>query len=59
MAAIDPSAKPQDADKDTPPRATLKMVYDPSGPGEDESEDSDDDDAYIRARQHGNDSEVN
>lgn len=35
MAAIDPSAPPNysgTANGDTPPRATLKIIYDPSGP---------------------------
>jgi FK506-binding nuclear protein len=62
MAAIDPSAKPEHtgtADGDAPVRATLKMIYDPSGPGDEEedSEGSDDEDAYLKALLEGRDSE--
>ena len=51
MAAIDPSAPPEhtgSVNGDAPARATLKVVYDPSGPEEDESEDSDEKDDYLR-----------
>ena len=56
MAAIDPSTKARHADvtnDDQPSRATLKMVFDPSGGGTDDSEDSDDEDAYLKALQDG------
>ena len=56
MAAIDPSAKSADTSatgKDSPARATLKMVYDPSGPESHDSDDSDDEDSYIKALQDG------
>ena len=47
MAAIDPSASLEHtgtADKAQTPRATLKLVYDPSGPGaQDGSSDAEDD----------------
>ena len=52
MAAIDPSAEPEDAGTtkiSNKPRATLKMVYDPAGPGdEDDSEDEDDEENYLK-----------
>ena len=51
MAAIDPSATPEHTgtvNGDAPARATLKVVYDPSGPAEDDSEDSDEKDDYLR-----------
>lgn len=51
MAAIDPSATPEHTgtvNGDAPARATLKVVYDPSGPEEGESEDSDEKDEYLR-----------
>lgn len=40
MAAIDPSADPEHtgtANGETPPRATLKIVYEPMAPGDDET----------------------
>ncbi|KAK4695424.1 FK506-binding nuclear protein, partial [Lecanoromycetidae sp. Uapishka_2] len=62
MAAIDPTAKPEHtgtANGDTPVRATLKMVYDPSGPGEgdDDSEGSDDEENYLNALLEGRESD--
>ena len=53
MAAIDPSATPEKSDTvngNTPARATLKLIYDPRGPEEDEdSEGSEDEDEQLRA----------
>ena len=54
MAAIDPSAAPEHtgtANGDVPPRATLKIVYDPQGPGDEDedSEASDDEDEVLKA----------
>ena len=52
MAAIDPSAEAEQtgaANGDAPPRATLKIIYDPNGPGEDEDSDEDDEDEdYLK-----------
>ena len=51
MAAIDPSAAPAHtgtANGNTPVRATLKLVYDPRGPGsENDSEDDSEDEGNI------------
>lgn len=62
MAAIDPSANPQHtgtANGEVPVRATLKMIYDPSGPGEadDDSEGSEDEDNYLKALLEGRESD--
>ena len=52
MAAIDPSAEPEDTGitkTSNRPRATLKMVYDPAGLGdEDDSEDEDDEENFLK-----------
>lgn len=50
MAAIDPSASPAHSSTtngNVHQRATLKLIYEPTKPGEDEDE-SDDDDEYLR-----------
>ena len=61
MAAIDPSAKSEhteSANGDIPPRATLKMIYDPSGPSDENSEeDSEEEDEYLRAILEGRESD--
>ena len=44
MAAIDPSATPKKTNDEAPPRATLKIVFDPEGP---DSDDDDDDDVDL------------
>lgn len=53
MAAIDPSAPPEHTgttNGDSPARATLKIIYDPSGPLQgDESEEGSDDENYLKA----------
>ena len=59
MAAIDPSAKPEHtgtANGIVPPRATLKMVYDPSGPGDDNSDNSEEEN-YLQALLEGQESD--
>lgn len=46
MAAIDPTAEPEHtetANGDTPPRATLKLIYDRNGSVDDDDDESDDD----------------
>lgn len=57
MAAIDPSATPEHtgtANGDTPARATLKIMYEPSDPNADEdSEVGSDDEEYLRALLQG------
>ena len=60
MAAIDPSATPEHTgtlNGNTPPRATLKMVYDPSGPGDDESDNSEEEEKYLQALLEGRESD--
>lgn len=62
MAAIDPSATPEHtgtANGDVPSRATLKLVYDPQGPGDEDSseEDSEDEETYLKALLEGRESE--
>ncbi|MCJ1450825.1 peptidylprolyl isomerase fpr4 [Mycoblastus sanguinarius] len=61
MAAIDPSDAPEHtgtASGDGPARATLKIVYDPMGPSEnDDSEDSDDEENYLKALLEGRESD--
>ena len=50
MAAIDPSAEPEQTGtvkSSAQPRATLKMVYDPAGPGDD-GDDEDDEESYLK-----------
>lgn len=52
MAAIDPSAEPEQTVTTTPnarPRATLKMVYNPAGPGDEDEDDDEDEDEYLEA----------
>ncbi len=54
MAAIDPSATPEHTgtvNGNITPRATLKLVYDPQGPGDEESseEDSEDEEKFLEA----------
>lgn len=56
MAAIDPTAVPEHTGTvggDTPARATLKVIYDPSGPGDEDSDDSDEEDEYLKALLEG------
>lgn len=62
MAAIDPSAKPEHtgtANGDAPPRATLKLIYDPHGPGDEDAseEDSEDEEEYLKALLEGRESD--
>ncbi|KAL2044978.1 hypothetical protein N7G274_002753 [Stereocaulon virgatum] len=61
MAAIDPSAEPEHtgtANGNGPARATLKVVYDPNGSGEeDESENSEDQEEYLQKLLAGGDSD--
>ena len=61
MAAIDPSAEPEHtgtANGNVPARATLKVVYDPNGTGEeDDSEESEDEQEYLQKLLAGDDSE--
>ena len=62
MAAIDPSAKIKHtgiANGNAPPRATLKMVYDPSGPSDEDLEDSDSEgsDEYLKSLIDGRESD--
>ena len=61
MAAIDPSAEPEHtgtANGNAPARATLKVVYDPNGTGEeDDSEESEDEQEYLQKLLAGGDSE--
>lgn len=50
MAAIDPSAPPKHsgtANGDVPARATLKIIYDPTGPLEDDDDSSQDSDERL------------
>ena len=51
MAAIDPSAPPKHSDTangDVPARATLKLIYDPTGPfGDDDDDSSQDSDERL------------
>ena len=57
MAAIDPGAQPDqsaNANGDAPPRATLKIIYDPNGPGQDEESDEDsEDEDYLKGLLEG------
>ena len=49
MAAIDPSAEPEtDGEANVVPRATLKLIRQPIGPEDEESENSDDEE-YMKA----------
>lgn len=51
MAAIDPSAEPEHtgtSKKGTSARATLKIIYDPASPEDDASENSDDEEEYLK-----------
>ena len=64
MAAIDPSAAPEHTgttNGTTPPRATLKIIYDPSGPEDDEDDDEESDsggrDSFLKALLNGGDDE--
>ena len=60
MAAIDPSAKAEHtgtANVAAPPRATLKMVYDPSGPSDDSSDDSEEEENYLKELLEGRESD--
>ena len=62
MAAIDPSAAPEHtgtANGNTRSRATLKLVYDPQGPGgeDDSEEDSEDEKEVLKALLEGRGSE--
>ena len=62
MAAIDPSATLEHtgtANGETPARATLKIIYDPSGPDSDESsEGSDDEENFLKALLEGRESGI-
>jgi FK506-binding nuclear protein len=56
MAAIDPSAEPEYAgtvDADAPARATLKLVRQPLGPGDDESEYDSEEEDQLKALLNG------
>ena len=45
MAAIDPSVAPKDKKNgNVPPRATLKIIFDPEGPDSEDDDDDDDED---------------
>ena len=61
MAAIDPSAEPEHTgivNGNAPARATLKVVYDPNGPSEEDgSEESEDEEEYLKKLLAGGDSE--
>lgn len=60
MAAIDPNAVPEHAgvtSGDAPARATLKIVYDPTGPDAADSEDSEDEGDYLKALLEGQESD--
>ncbi|MCJ1465241.1 peptidylprolyl isomerase fpr4 [Pseudocyphellaria aurata] len=61
MAAIDPSAPPEHtgtANGDTPVRATLKIIYEPSDPNADEeSDEGSEDENYLRALLRGEEDE--
>lgn len=62
MAAIDPTAEPEHtgtANGETPPRATLKLIYDRSSQidDEDDSEGSSDEQDYLKALMEGQDSD--
>lgn len=56
MAAIDPTAPPEysgTANGDTPARATLKIIYDPSGPlDDDESSQGSEEKLYLKSLIH-------
>lgn len=62
MAAIDPSATPEHigtANGDTPPRATLKIIYREPGPGSYKGSDIDsEEEDYLRALLEGRGSET-
>ena len=57
MAAIDPSEEQEHtgaASGDAPPRATLKIIYDPNGPGDGgESDDGSEDEDYLKGLLEG------
>lgn len=65
MAAIDPTAEPKTTGttkSKAPPRATLKMLYEPTRPGNDDSEsdedeNEDDEDEWIKALLEGRESD--
>lgn len=60
MAAIDPSAVPEHTgitNGDAPARATLKIVYNPAGPDDIDSEDSEDEGDYLKALLEGRESD--
>ena len=63
MAAIDPTAEPKTTgttNTKAPPRATLKMLYEPTRPASDDSdsdEEEDDEDEWIKAIMDGRESD--
>lgn len=60
MAAIDPNAPPElngTANSASQPRATLKIIYDPTGPMEDDDSDKEKDDNYLQALLEGDEDE--